>query len=132
MFKKKKKKKSPEACFYIFFKQWSEKSIIGRSNHQEVLLGKGVLKICSKFTEEHPCRSAISIKLFWNFIEIARRHGFSPVNLLLHILRTLFLRSTSSWLLLQRTRGTYISSDYTNVMKSLKVTVKSKQRTNRK
>ena len=24
---------------------------------------KGALKICSKFTEEHPCRSAISIKL---------------------------------------------------------------------
>ena len=24
----------------------------------EVFLGKGVLKICSKFTEEHPCLSA--------------------------------------------------------------------------
>ena len=29
-----------------------------------MFLGKGVLKICSKFTGEHPCRSAISIKLF--------------------------------------------------------------------
>ena len=29
----------------------------------EVLLGKGFLKICSKFTGEHPCRSVISIKL---------------------------------------------------------------------
>ena len=28
-----------------------------------MFLGKGVLKICSKFTGEHPCRSMISIKL---------------------------------------------------------------------
>ena len=34
-------------------------------------LGKSVLKICSKFTGEHPCRSVISIKLLCNFIEIA-------------------------------------------------------------
>ena len=33
-----------------------------RSSHPVVLLGKGVLKICSKFTREHPCQSAISIK----------------------------------------------------------------------
>ena len=29
----------------------------------QVFLGKGVLKICSKFKGEHPCRSVISIKL---------------------------------------------------------------------
>ena len=29
-----------------------------RRNDLEVFLGKGVLKICSKFTGEHPCRSA--------------------------------------------------------------------------
>ena len=34
-----------------------------RSSLPEVFLGKGFLKICSKFTEEHPCRSAISITL---------------------------------------------------------------------
>ena len=34
-----------------------------RSSHTEVFLGKAVLKICSNFTGEHPCRSAISIKL---------------------------------------------------------------------
>ena len=28
-----------------------------------MFLGNGVLKICNKFTGEHPCRSAISIKL---------------------------------------------------------------------
>ena len=30
-----------------------------RSNKSEVFLGKSVLKICIKFTGEHPCRSAI-------------------------------------------------------------------------
>ena len=34
-----------------------------RSSHPEVFPGKGVLKISSKCTEEHPCRSVISIKL---------------------------------------------------------------------
>ena len=34
-----------------------------RSSPLEVFLGKSVLKICSKFTGEHPCRSVISIKL---------------------------------------------------------------------
>ena len=31
-----------------------------------MLLGKGVLKICSKFTGEHPCRSVISMQFSWN------------------------------------------------------------------
>ena len=59
----------------------------------EVLLEKGVLKVCSKFTLEHPCRIVISIKLC-NFIEIALWHGCYPVNLL-HILRASFPRKTS-------------------------------------
>ena len=70
-----------------------------RSSSQEVFLGKVVLKVCSKCTGEHPCRSAISIKLLCNFIEITFRHGCSPVNLL-HIFRTPFLKNTSGWLLL--------------------------------
>ena len=44
-------------------------------------LRKGALKICRKFTGEHPYRSAISIKLQSNFIEITLRHGCTPVNL---------------------------------------------------
>ena len=48
-----------------------------RTSHPQVFLRKGVLKICSKFTGEHPCRSVISV----NFIEIALRHGCSPVSL---------------------------------------------------
>ena len=66
---------------------------IDRSSHPEVFLRKGVLKICSKFTGEHPCRSVISIKLLWNFIEAARRHRCSPVNML-RIFRTPFPKNT--------------------------------------
>ena len=76
---------------------------IFRSSHPEMFLRKGVLKIRSKFTGEHTCRSVISIKLLCAFIEIALRHRCSPVNLL-HIFRTPFPRKTSGWLLL------YISS----------------------
>ena len=65
---------------------------IFRSSHPEVFLGKGFLKIHSKFTGENPWRSVISIKLQSNFIEIALWHECSPVNLL-HIFRTLFLRT---------------------------------------
>ena len=84
-----------------------------RSSHSEVSLRKGILKIYSKYTGEHPCRSVISIKLLVtllkshfdmvasNFIEIALRHGCSPVNLL-HIFRTPFLRNTSELLLLKQ------------------------------
>ena len=53
---------------------------IFRSSHPDVFLVKGVLKICSKFTEEHPCRSLISIKLQINLIEITLRRECSPIN----------------------------------------------------
>ena len=58
-----------------------------------MFLGKGVLKICRKCTEEHPCRSVISIFKF------APRDECSPVNLL-HIFRTRFPKNTSEGLLL--------------------------------
>ena len=69
-------------------------------SHPDVFLVKGVLKICSKFTGEHPCRSGISIKLQSNFIEITIGHGCSAVNLL-YIFRTPFTKSTSEGLLLR-------------------------------
>ena len=62
---------------------------IVRSSHPEVFLGKGVLKICSKFTGENQCRSAISVKLQSDFLE-----SLSPVNLL-HIFVTPFPKNTS-------------------------------------
>ena len=67
----------------------------------EIFLRKDVVKICIKFTGEHPCRSAISINLQYNFIEITLRHGCFPVNLL-HIFRTPFSKNTSGWLLLDQ------------------------------
>ena len=73
--------------------------ILYRGSLPEVLLGKGGLKICSKFTEEHPFRSAVSIKLQSNFVEITLRHERSLVNLL-HTFRALFYKNTSGWLLL--------------------------------
>ena len=66
-----------------------------RSNPPQVFLGKRVLKICSKFTGEHPCRSVTSRKLICNFSEIAFRHGCSPV-----YLQLLFRKPFYGWLLL--------------------------------
>ena len=59
-----------------------------------MFLEKVVLKICSKFTGEHPCRSVISVKLQSKFYEISLWHGCSPVNLP-HIFRTPFPKNTS-------------------------------------
>ena len=73
----------------------------GRNSPPEVFLRKGVLKISSKFTGEHPCQSVILIKLQSNFIEITLRHRYFPVNLL-HIFRTPFPRNTIGGLLLNR------------------------------
>ena len=69
-----------------------------RISHTKVFLRKGVLKICSKFTGERPCRSAISIKLHCNFNEMALRCGCSPVNLL-HIFRIPISKNTPGRLL---------------------------------
>ena len=66
-----------------------------------VFLVKGVLKICSKFTGEHPCRSVISIKLERHFTEITLHRGCSPVNLL-HIFRIPFTINTYERLLLYK------------------------------
>ena len=81
--------------FFLFI--WKKST---RNSCPEVFLRKGVLNICSKSTGEHPCRSVISIKLLCNFVEIALRHGYYPVNLL-HIFRTPFPKNTSGWLLLK-------------------------------
>ena len=71
-----------------------------------MFLGKGVLKICSKFTGKHPCRSVTSIKFLCNFIVITLQHGCYPVNLL-HIFRTTFLKNKSGRLLLERKRSNF-------------------------
>ena len=63
------------------------------------VLSKGVLKICSKFAGQHPCRIAISIKLKSNVTEILLRQACSRVNLL-HIFGTAFFKNTYRGLLL--------------------------------
>ena len=86
---------------YLYSEVFSS-SLANKSSPPEVVsLGKGVLKICSKFRGEHPCRSMISMKLLCNFIEIPLRHGCSLVNLL-HIFGTLFLKNTSGGLLFDK------------------------------
>ena len=60
---------------------------------------KSILKICIKFTGEHPGGSAISIKLRSNLTEITLWHESFPVTLV-HICRTHFLKNTSGGLLL--------------------------------
>ena len=70
-----------------------------RNTHQEEFLGRGVLKLCNRFTGEHRCRSAISMKLQSNCIEITLWYGCSPVNFL-HNFRTSFLMNSSGRLLL--------------------------------
>ena len=64
-----------------------------------MFFGKCVLKIYSKITGEHQCRSVISIKLRSSNIEITLRQGYSLVNLL-HTSRTPFPKNTHEGLLL--------------------------------
>ena len=103
--------KKPKVFFFCFFFEifggFLKTAIIGwytlRSSHPEVFLRKDVPEIYSKFTGEHPCRSAISTKLLCDFIEITLLDdGCSPVNLQ-HILRTPFSKNTSACLLLYAT-----------------------------
>ena len=53
-----------------------------RSSRPELFLRKDVLKIFSKFTGVHTCRSVISTTLLCNFMETTLWYEFSPVNLL--------------------------------------------------
>ena len=73
--------------FFLFLRSFFRN--FSRSSPPEVFLGRRVLKICSKFTGEHSCQSAIC-----NFIEVALHHECYPVNLL-HILRTHFPKNSS-------------------------------------
>ena len=49
-----------------------------KRNASEVFLGKDVLKICSKFSGDHPRQSAITMKLQSSIIEIPLRHRCFP------------------------------------------------------
>ena len=47
-----------------------------RSSHPDAFLGKCILKICSKFTVDHPCRSVISKKLQSSLLKSHSGMGF--------------------------------------------------------
>ena len=64
-----------------------------------MFLGKGVLKIFSKFTGEHPCQGAISKKVALQLYGSRTLAWCSPVNLL-HIFRIPFPKNTTGVLLL--------------------------------
>ena len=66
-----------------------------RSIRPEAFLEKGVLKICSKFTGEHPCRSVIAIATL-----LKSHFGMGVAVNLQQIFRGPFPRNTSGWLLL--------------------------------
>ena len=82
-----------------------------RNSHPEVFLGKGVLKVRSKPTGEHPWWSAISIKLQSNFIGTTLWYGCSPVNFL-YIFRTPFPKITSGRLLLSIFTYIFVNNSY--------------------
>ena len=71
-----------------------------------MFLVKDALKICSKFTVEHPFWSVISIKLQSKFIESTLRHGCSQKKSM-YIFRTRFTKNTSGRLLLKIVTGFY-------------------------
>ena len=83
-----------------------------RSIHPKVFSRKGVLKICSKFTDLWICKFMLC-----NFTEITLRHGCSPVNLL-YIFRTSFPKNLSGRLLLDNRNNRYgwlLSTCYFNI-----------------
>ena len=89
-------------------------------SHPAVFLGKSVLKICSKFTGEHPCWSVISITLFCDFIEITLRHECSPINLVL-IFRIPFHKNTSQGMLLNKSSNKIPKIIITTIIATIKL-----------
>ena len=116
------RKRSIVRCLLLEWRIWSNlivfKSVFFYEFQWEIYFKLNIQKqpprkICIKFTEEHPCRSVISVKLQSNFIEIILRHGCSPVNLL-HIFRTPFLKNNPEWLLLHKLWRIRITLQITN------------------
>ena len=89
---------SKRACWDPFFSMTIfSKTAHFWSSHPEVFLGKGVLKICSKFTGN--THAEVWFVFFYDFIEITLWHGCSSVNLL-HIFSTPSPKKTFGWVIL--------------------------------
>ena len=91
-------------------------------SHPAVFLEKSVLKICSKFTGEHPCWSVISVTLLCDFIEITLRHECSPINLVL-IFRIPFHKNTSQEMLLNKSSNKIPKIIITTIIATIKLTL---------
>ena len=65
----------------VFFGTQDKTTRNFRNSRPKVFLGKGVLKICSKFTGEHPCWSVISIKVARQLATLKSFQSFSKGNL---------------------------------------------------
>ena len=83
-------------CPYLFITS-QQYHHLSKSSPPEVFLGKGVLKICSKFIKGTPMSKCDFNKVANHTITL--RYGCSPVNLL-HIFRTTFPKNNSEGLLL--------------------------------
>ena len=84
--------KSTSDRLLLLLAQLKKRVEMFRSSYPDEFLGKGVLKIYSKFTGEHPSKCDFNK-------EITLRHGCSLVNLL-QIFRAPFNKNTSGRLLL--------------------------------
>ena len=84
-----------------------------KSSHPEVFLGKGVLKICSKFTGEHLCWIAVSIKLqlylTYRDHELCLGQEFL-LFLRYHMLKNQLLKVTSTFFIKKRRKFTVVIS----------------------
>ena len=91
------------------------KDSIVRSNPPKVLLGKGILKTSSKFTEKYPYWSAISINLLYTLTRVSSWN-------LLHVFRPPFCKNTYERLLLSLRflTGSYIHLCLHNILTLLK------------
>ena len=62
-----------------------------RHFQKQPFLRKGVRKMCSKFTGEHPCWSVILIKLLWNFMKwLGIKSYFNKFRIFHHVFNVLY------------------------------------------
>ena len=82
------------AIYFVLYQDYPFQ-VLRFCSHPEVFLRKDVLKV----NLQENTHAEVRFQMLCNFIEIARRHGCSAVNLLC-IFRTPFPNNTSGWLLL--------------------------------
>ena len=64
-------------CLRVWQTSMMKLLAVNRSSPPEVVLGKASLKMCSQFTREHPCWSAIFSNFFFFFFSIRVKFKFA-------------------------------------------------------